>query len=169
MGAVPGFVEPEAFAARRTECDLTGIARDAIVSRAALAAAKSIDLGLARATEAKVQGDAATLAILLSNLLDNAIRYTPSGGRIDVAIDSDEAGATLSVTDTGPGIAPEDRERVFDRFHRGSATEESGSGLGLSIVKRIADAHRATITLDAPVEGTGLVVKVRFPRLAAGD
>ena len=162
-------VEPESFAARRTECDLTAIARDAIVSRAALAAAKSIDLGLARATEAKVQGDAATLAILLSNLLDNAIRYTPSGGRIDVAIDSDEAGATLSVTDTGPGIAPEDRERVFDRFHRGGATEESGSGLGLSIVKRIADAHRATITLAAPAEGTGLVVKVRFPRLVAEE
>jgi two-component system OmpR family sensor kinase len=161
-------VEPESFAARRTECDLAAIARDAIVSRAALAAAKSIDLGLAHATEAKVQGDAATLAILLSNLLDNAIRYTPSGGRIDVAVNSDEAGATLSVSDTGPGIAPEDRERVFDRFYRGAANEESGSGLGLSIVKRIADAHRATITLDAPAEGTGLVVKVRFPRLGDG-
>ena len=161
-------VEPESFAERRTECDLTAIARDAIVSRAALAAAKSIDLGLARATDASVQGDPATLAILLSNLLDNAIRYTRSGGRIDVAVDHDPSGATLTVADNGPGIAPEDRERVFDRFYRGASNEQSGSGLGLSIVKRIADAHRATITLDAPSDGTGLVVRVKFPVVGGG-
>jgi two-component system OmpR family sensor kinase len=155
-------IEPEAFAERRTECDLAAIARDAIVSRAALAGAKSIDLGLARDASAKVLGDPATLAILLSNLLDNAIRYTPSGGRVDVAIDADDTGADLVVADTGPGIPPEDRDRVFDRFYR-AANDESGSGLGLSIVKRIADAHHAAITLDAPAHGTGLVVRVHFP------
>jgi two-component system, OmpR family, sensor kinase len=160
-------IEPEAFAERRTECDLAAIARDAIVSRASLAAAKSIDLGLARTADAKVLGDPATLAILLSNLLDNAIRYTPGGGRIDVAIDDDGTGATLVVADTGPGIPPEDRERVFDRFYRVAVNEESGSGLGLSIVKRIADAHHAAITLDAPAEGPGLVVRVHFPPVPA--
>ncbi len=156
-------VEPEAFAERRTACDLSALARDAIVSRAALADAKAIDLGLARETTATVEGDPATLAILLSNLLDNALRYTPRGGRIDVAVDADADAVTLSVADTGPGIAPADRERVFDRFVRGSDVSESGSGLGLSIVKRIAEAHRASIALDAPAEGSGLIVRVRFP------
>jgi len=156
-------VEPEAFAERRTACDLSALARDAIVSRAALADDKAIDLGLARETTATVEGDPATLEILLSNLLDNALRYTPRGGRIDVAVDADADAVTLSVADTGPGIAPADRERVFDRFVRGSDVSESGSGLGLSIVKRIADAHRASVALDAPAEGSGLIVRVRFP------
>ena len=155
-------VEPEAFAERRTACDLSALARDAIVSRAALADDKAIDLGLARETTATVEGDPATLAILLSNLLDNALRYTPRGGRIDVAVDADADAVTLSVADTGPGIAPADRERVFDRFVRGSDVSESGSGLGLSIVKRIAEAHRASIALDAPAESSGLIVRVRF-------
>ena len=156
-------VEPEALAQMRSDCDLVAIARDAIVARAALAADKSIDLGLARATGATVSGDPASLAILLSNLIDNALRYTPRGGRIDVAVDADQNGATLSVADTGPGIPIEDRERVFDRFFRGDDNQEPGSGLGLSIVKRIADAHHATIALDAQPEGSGLVVRVHFP------
>nr|MBA3776532.1 sensor histidine kinase [Betaproteobacteria bacterium] len=109
---------------------------------------------------------------LLANLLHNALRHTPEGGRIDVAIDSDSSGMVLSVTDTGPGIAPSERSRVFDRFHRGgsetSATRgqiggQVGSGLGLSIVKRIADAHGATITLDEGSGGRGLAVRVQFP------
>jgi len=156
-------VEPEAMAQQRSECDLVAIAKDAIVARAALAANKSIDLGLAHATPAVVEGDPASLAILLSNLIDNALRYTPRGGRIDVSVDRDDSGCSLGVIDTGPGITPEDRERVFDRFYRGEVNEESGSGLGLSIVKRIADAHRATIALDAPADGPGLVVRVHFP------
>src|SRR5512146_203665 len=160
-------VEPEAMAQKRTACDLVAMAKDAIVARAALAADKAIDLGLARAAPALVQGDPASLAILLSNLVDNALRYTPRGGRIDVAVDRDAGGATLSVSDTGPGIPVAERARVFDRFYRGEVHEEAGSGLGLSIVKRIADAHGATITLDAPAEGSGLVVSVHFPDATA--
>jgi signal transduction histidine kinase len=156
-------VEPEAMAQMRTQCDLVALAKDAIVSRAALAANKGIDLGLARASPAAVDGDPASLGILLSNLIDNALRYTPRGGRIDVAVDRDDDHATLTVADTGPGSAPEARERVFDRFYRGENGEETGSGLGLSIVKRIADAHQASISLDAPEHGSGLVVRVRFP------
>jgi len=156
-------VEPEAMAQTRTECDIVALAKDAIVARAALAADKSIDLGLARETPAVVTGDPASLGILLSNLIDNALRYTPRGGRIDVSVGRDGDGVTLSVADTGPGIPAEARERVFDRFYRGDDNAEPGSGLGLSIVKRIADAHDASITLDAAGEGNGLVVTVRFP------
>ena len=105
--------------------------------------------------------------MLLANLLDNALRYTPEGGRIDVAIDDEVGHAVLTVADTGPGIPASERERVFDRFYRGASTAapdgQTGSGLGLSIVKRIADAHGATVTLDAASDGRGLVVRVRFP------
>ena len=156
-------VEPEALATRAVDCDLPTLAKDAIVARGALAAKKHVDLGLARETPARVHGDPASLAILLSNLLDNALRYTPAGGRVDVAIDrGDDGGAVLTVADTGPGIPPDERERVFDRFYRGADAGTAGSGLGLSIVKRIADALGATITLGDPAEGSGLVVTVRF-------
>jgi two-component system OmpR family sensor kinase len=160
-------LEPEALAKNFGNCDLVGLAKDVIVARAALAADKSIDLGLARESTVHARGDAASLSMLLANLLDNALRYTPGGGRIDVAVDDDAGHAVISVADTGPGIPVQDRERVFDRFHRGANTDDgrgpTGSGLGLSIVKRIADAHGATVTLDAGSDGHGLVVRVRFP------
>lgn len=156
-------VEPEALAMQTSRCDLVAIAKDAIVARAALAESKEIDLGLARAEAAGVDGDPTALAILLSNLVDNALRYTPRGGRIDVSVTCPDGLPVLEVADTGPGIPIAERERVFDRFYRGAHAGEPGSGLGLSIVKRIADAHGATISLDAP-EGGGLVVRVRFGR-----
>lgn len=157
-------VEPEALAAQKSRCDVVAIAKDVIVARAALAERKGIDLGLARAEPASVDGDAASLGILLSNLVDNALRYTPAGGRIDVSVGQANGTTCLSVADTGPGIPAAERERVFDRFYRGTTADAPGSGLGLSIVKRIADAHGATIALDAPHEGSGLVATVRFPR-----
>jgi two-component system, OmpR family, sensor kinase len=162
-------VEPEALASRAVDCDLTELAKDVIVARAPVAAAKGVDLGLAHAEAATVHGDPASLTILLSNLVDNALRYTPAGGRVDVAVEGGDAPA-CSVADTGPGIPPEERERVFDRFYRGDATPEAGSGLGLSIVKRIAAAHRASVELEPPASGSGLVVTVRFPAVdrAAG-
>jgi signal transduction histidine kinase len=110
------------------------------------------------------------LAMLIGNLLDNALRYTPAGGRIDVAIDASQAEARLSVIDTGPGIAPADRQRVFERFYRGGVQDSeqaTGSGLGLSIVRRIANAHGATVALGDGADGRGLAVDVRFPAAAA--
>ena len=164
-------LEPEALERNFADCDLVALAKDGIVARAALAADRKIDLGLARDAVVRVRGDAASLSMLLANLLDNALRYTPEGGRIDVAIDDDAGHAVLTVADNGPGIPAGDRERVFDRFHRGSNAEDvpgqSGSGLGLSIVKRIVDAHGAAITLDAGADGRGLVARVRFPAVAS--
>jgi two-component system OmpR family sensor kinase len=104
-------------------------------------------------------------------LLDNALRYTPEGGRVDVAVADDAGRAILSVIDTGPGIPIAARERVFERFHReippDDETHAAGGGLGLSIVRRIAEAHGATISLGDGPDGKGLAVRVRFPKVDA--
>ena len=163
-------LEPESPDRRNEEVDLAALAREAIVARATLAGDKRIDLGLTRAAAAAVRGDPAMLAMLIGNLLDNALRYTPAGGRIDIAVDAAPDGVHLSVIDTGPGIAPADRERVFERFHRGRMQDNgqgTGSGLGLSIVRRIANAHDATVTLGEGADGRGLAVDVRFPSVDA--
>ena len=165
-------LEPEAPARNFTQVDLGALAKDAVVARAALAAGKQVDLGVAGIAPVAVRGDAANLAMLIANLLDNALRYTPAGGRVDVALDNDDGHAVLRVIDTGPGIPPADRGRVFERFHRGTngvggnapgVADSAGSGLGLSIVRRIADAHDATVDLADGPEGHGLDVRVRFP------
>ena len=160
-------LEPDAPARHFVDVDLPALAKDAVVARAALAVDKDVDLGVTRVAQVPVRGDPADLAMLIANLLDNALRYTPAGGRVDVAVDDDGGQAVLSVVDTGPGIAVADRERVFERFYRGAAgaggPDATGSGLGLSIVRRIADAHGATILLDDAGDGRGLAVRVRFP------
>jgi two-component system, OmpR family, sensor kinase len=105
-----------------------------------------------------VNGNADMLRIMLRNLVDNAIRYTPGGGKVTVAV----APGVLSVTDTGPGIPATERERVFDRFHRLAGQDTEGSGLGLSIVARIAERDGATLSLAEGEGGAGLRVTVRF-------
>ena len=154
-----------------TTVDLGALAREVIAELAPLAARKSIDLGLSDAGGAMVLGDAESLRTLLSNLVDNAVRYTPAAGRVDVALESEAGRAVLAVRDNGPGIAPEERERVFDRFYRGeplagaadAGSRVRGSGLGLAIVKRIVERHGAEIALAEGIDGKGLAVTVRFP------
>jgi two-component system OmpR family sensor kinase len=119
-----------------------------------------IDLGLARDESVTVPGDREALHVLLRNLVDNAVRYTPDGGRVDVTVRATAGGAEVEVLDTGPGIPAEDRARVFDRFYRRAGTAAAGTGLGLAIVKEIADAHAATVELLDGVRGPGLRVKV---------
>jgi signal transduction histidine kinase len=101
---------------------------------------------------------------LLTNLVDNAIRYTPRGGRVDVLTERRDGAPALAVRDNGPGIPVAGRARVFERFVRGAQADIPGSGLGLAIVKRIADRHGATVTLEDGLDGTGLGIVVRFPR-----
>ena len=154
--------EPEAAPRASARVDLLELARNAIADLAPVADAKPVDLGLTRDDAAVVTGENESLRILLNNLVDNAIRYTPVGGRIDVAIYREGPTAIIEVVDNGPGIPEADRARVFDRFYRREASETPGSGLGLAIVKRIVERHGGRITLlDAP--GGGLRVRVELP------
>lgn len=149
--------------------DLAALARDVVASHAPLAHEKGIDLGVVpSATDPvlNVDGDRDALHTLASNLVDNALRYTPRGGRVDVDVARTGRGIALSVIDDGPGIAPDERERVFDRFHRGdvarSTGDTRGSGLGLAIVRRIAERHGARVELGTSGEERGLTVRVIF-------
>ncbi|HZX29954.1 MAG TPA: ATP-binding protein [Rhodocyclaceae bacterium] len=155
--------EPGAGEAARNALPLAPLARQVVADHAPLAESRHIDLGVSEADEdAVVIGDPDGLRILLANLVANALRYTPSGGRVDVAAARDQGRAYLEVADTGPGIPAEERERVFDRFYRRAGEDESGSGLGLAIVRTIAERHGARVRLlDA--EGGGLKVRVDFP------
>ena len=148
---------------------LAELVRAVVVQRAAEAERRGIDLGADAGVDPVVQGDAAQLDILLSNLVENALRYTPRGGVVDVATDLIDGAPVLRVIDNGPGIAPAERARVFDRFYRSPDAEagaETGSGLGLAIVKSIADRHAAVISLHegraGAGPGSGLEVRVTF-------
>ena len=126
------------------------------------AEAKGIDLGVEACPPVTVPGQADNLRIMVSNLVDNALRYTPAGGRVDVALQPGDGMVSLTVTDTGPGIPAGERQRVFDRFYRLSGAEIPGSGLGLAIVRQVVDLHGGRVELlDAP--GGGLRVVVSLP------
>lgn len=109
-----------------------------------------------------IVGDAESIRVLVRNLLDNAVRYTPERGRVRIDLTVDGGLARLTVQDSGPGIPEEDRSRIFDRFYRVPGTTQTGSGLGLAIVKAIADRHNASVTLGQSTLG-GLAVTVAFP------
>lgn len=136
---------------KRTVGDMAGIAQ-----------ARKIDLGLHHLDEATVSGQPDALIILLRNLVDNALKYTPAGGTVDLDLRRDGQQVILSVEDSGPGISPEERERVFHRFYRVPGSEAGGSGLGLAIIKAIAERHGAQLVLDQSARLGGLCVRVAF-------
>ena len=151
--------------------DLRALAAEAVAGQALIAADRGIDLGLLEGPDASVPGHGDSLRILLDNLIDNALRHTPAGGRVDVVVlpASADSGPGLEVSDSGPGIDPDHLERVFERFHRAPGSGGAGSGLGLAIVREIAASHGADIRLenqpDAPTApGRGLRAVLRFPR-----
>ncbi|MBA4289572.1 MAG: two-component sensor histidine kinase [Pseudomonas sp.] len=113
-----------------------------------LAESKGIDLGVTGEMDVTVGASEIDLCALVKNLVDNAIRYTPRSGRIDLTVEASDGAVTLTVSDTGPGIPEEDRERVFDPFYRVLGNSEMGSGLGLSIVKAVASRIGATIHMS---------------------
>ncbi|MEO5670303.1 MAG: ATP-binding protein [Ramlibacter sp.] len=154
---------PEAPALQREPVELAVLARTAVGQFSARAEQQRIDLGAVVRDSPEVDGDAQQLSILLNNLIDNALRHTPAEGKVDVTVSLEGRRPNLAVVDSGPGIAPAERSRVFDRFYRTTASAgDGGSGLGLAIVKAVAERHGAAVALDdAP--GGGLRVTVSFP------
>jgi two-component system OmpR family sensor kinase len=160
--------DPDVSSRVVTAVPLAELARSVVLEQSIIAESKRIDLGLAASDEhALVQGDPDAMRTLLSNLVENALRYTPEGGRVDVcAATTPDGQPFLEVIDSGPGIPVGDRARIFDRFFRGEGNQEPGTGLGLAIVQRIAERHGASIQLGDAVGGGGFRIRVSFPNTA---
>jgi two-component system sensor histidine kinase TctE len=148
--------------------DLARLARDATTDWVPRALEHGIDLGFDdHSAAASIEGDPFLLREMLNNLLDNAVRYTQSGGQVTVRVRCDGTSAVLAVEDNGPGIPDSERLRVFQRFYRVLGTGGEGCGLGLAIVREIAQSHAAEVTLESGSGGIGTMVVVTFRHLAS--
>ncbi len=144
--------------------DLAALLRDTLARHASRTALSQHELGLDAPTELWAPADAPALAAALDNLVDNALRYTPPGSQVRVRLAAEPHQALIAVEDSGPGVAPQDRERVFQRFERGPHSDGiSGCGLGLAIVERVAAAHHGSVTLDASPALGGARFCIRIP------
>jgi two-component system, OmpR family, sensor kinase len=157
--------DPQAPDAAIEDVDIGQLAHELATDYEPQAALERQSLRLESAAEpVLVRGEREALRVMLSNLIDNALRYTPADGSVAVRISRAGDEALIEVEDSGPGIAPEQRARVFDRFYRvPRAAAEEGSGLGLAIVKRVLDRHAGSVSLDDASAGSGLKVSVRLP------
>lgn len=156
-GAAP--IAPQRF-------DLSELVREALADTVPLALARRTKIELHADAPVFVEGDRAGLSVLVRNLADNAVRYAPCDARVELRVSSADGVPVLQVDDSGPGIPPAERERVFDRFYRRGVGDASGSGLGLAIVRSVAQRHGATVALDDSPLG-GLRVTLRFGAPAA--
>ena len=145
--------------------DLVALARQGVSEAVADAQARALDLGLSGLDAAQVRGHPDALRLLLRNLIENAVKYTPDGGRIDVSVSADAAtgSAALAVEDSGPGIPEAERAHVLDRFVRLPEAPSTGSGLGLAIAQAVAQLHGTALQLDASPALGGLRVRLRLP------
>lgn len=160
-------LDPDAAHKPMTSVDLAAIATSVAEDLSISAEGKNIALS-AHVEPISVMGMEDALRLLITNLTDNAIRYTPEGGRIEIAVAPEGNGAAITITDNGPGIAPEERKRVFERFYRALGTKVSGTGLGLAIVARIVQLHAGTIAIEDGFahesdSGCGACFRVHIP------
>ena len=147
--------------------DITALIRDIHEDYARIATTKAIDFTVNTEDQVIVKGDLASLMALIRNLLDNAMRYTPVGGVVTLQVNNQHAAPQIRMTDSGPGIPVDIREKVFSRFFRADhASDNMGTGLGLAIAKRAAERLGASIQLEDGPGGTGLNVLIRFPNPA---
>jgi two-component system sensor histidine kinase TctE len=165
--------EPGAVAAMQLQSvDLEAFALEICMEWVPQALRRSIDLGFdGEQRPAVIDADPDRLRDLVNNLIDNAVRYSREGGRVTVTVRDSGAERTLSISDDGPTIPPQERTRVFERFHRLLGGKAEGSGLGLAIVSEIAALHGARITVGEDHDGTGNTFTVHFPppRAAGGS
>ena len=155
-------LEPSARQGAFEPLALDGLIKQTVADFSAQAEARDIDLGVGACATLGLVGQADNLRMLLGNLIDNALRYTPTGGRVDVELTETEGNAVISVSDNGPGIPAAEREHVFERFYRVAGSDIPGSGLGLSIVRQVALLHGGRVELASAPSG-GLLARVTLP------
>jgi signal transduction histidine kinase len=155
-------LEAGQLAVRRVELDLSAVARQAVGEAQPSAAANEVTLTLEADVAVPLQADKGRMFRTLENLLSNAIKFTPAGGNVRVSVSHADGVVRLEVADTGIGIAPDDQERLFERFFRTSAVAEQhfpGTGLGLYIAQAIVEAHGGSITIRSePGKGTSFSI-----------
>jgi len=157
----------ESGAAPDEMVDVNTLVLESVADHAALADRKQVDLGLSVGCQAVCRGAPDEVRALLSSLIDNAVRYTPPGGRIDVSIKQRDGRFVVEVSNTGASLPKGAEARVFDRFFRAAPQEMEGTGLGLSIARRVAERHAFGLTVENRVDGeTGVVARVSIPTKA---
>ena len=159
------------FEVHRCPVDLAEVVRLGVEAMRPAATEAGLRLESDCVPPARVIGDADRLDQVLANLLSNAIKFTPRGGRIEIRLRTTPDAATLTVTDTGPGIQPQERARLFERLFRGDDVKRlqvSGAGLGLAIARSIVEAHDGTIEAHSDSEGGGATFELTLPLLEAG-
>jgi signal transduction histidine kinase len=156
---------PDAVSFQPAPLELAAVLKGTISDLASAALAKGMDIELTHEQQVFVSGDAGLLSILFRNVIDNALRYSAPGTKVDVDMEVVDSDVRVTVRDAGPGIPAEQRANVGRRFYRAPGTQAPGTGLGLSIVQRIADLHRGTNRLDSPATTIGLQVTIALPRV----
>jgi signal transduction histidine kinase len=164
-------LESGEMAMRLGDADLAAVARREVAAAGPGAERKGITLTLSAGEVPHVRGDEERLAQLLGNLLANALKFTPAGGRVSVSVTAEDGSVAMTVADTGIGLSAEDREHIFERFYRTPATDRQaiqGTGLGLTICQTIASAHGGTISVDSE-PGRGAAFRVHLPAVRPAD
>lgn len=156
--------EPENIEVEFSGVDLAKVVEEAIEQTIPISQDKNIGITFHAENCPLLQGDAPKLALMVGNLLSNAVTYTKEGGHVEVKLWTDQDETVLNVADDGIGINPQDHGRIFDRFFRVAGTGTTGSGLGLSIVRNIADLHKASISISKGIGGNGTSFQVRFQK-----
>jgi two-component system OmpR family sensor kinase len=147
------------------QVSLDQVAKEVVADLLPQALNRNIDLGFELVEPLAVPGEPVMLAAMIRNLLDNALRYTPEGGNVDIGVYPQDGAAILQIEDSGPGIESGDMDRIFEPFFRGAREEVEGTGLGLSIVKRVVDGLGGSIALEniTGIGRSGLRVTVKLP------
>ncbi|GMA74687.1 two-component sensor histidine kinase [Methylorubrum aminovorans] len=149
--------------ARPASVDLGQLLLDCVADHVVLAERKDIDLGVHIETPATLHASEDEVRVLFANLVDNALRYTPSGGQVDVRLLNRNGACVVTVRDTGCGLPPGSEGRLFDRFFRAAPPEVEGTGLGLAIARRIAERNDLGLTVENRRDGQGTLATVRLP------
>jgi signal transduction histidine kinase len=161
-------VDPDSFRPRFQEIELSSFVQDRVASMAPLALKKLIDVEMISNQTHRVEIDPESFTSAVENVLDNAIRYTPSGEKLRICIHTiDRSWVALTVSDSGPGIPKAYISNVFERFFRVPGTEQSGSGLGLAIVSQVMARHQGEVSLSDGLDGKGLSVCLKLPSKCA--